>query len=101
LANTTLLSNFSIHSEIFRVLTNFDRIWITRDACRNISSFDQYRPDLDYAAALPGSLARQSCPAALPGSLARQPCPAALPGSFARQPCSAALPGSSTNFDRI
>jgi hypothetical protein len=29
---------------------------------------------------LPGSLARQLCPAALPGSLARQPCPAALPG---------------------
>jgi hypothetical protein len=29
-------------------------------------------------AALPGSLARQPCPAALPGSLAQQPCPAAL-----------------------
>jgi hypothetical protein len=34
-------------------------------------------------AALPGSLARQPCPAALPGSLAQQPCPAALPGSVA------------------
>jgi hypothetical protein len=34
---------------------------------------------------LPGSLARQPCPAALPGSLAWQPCPAALPGSLARQ----------------
>jgi hypothetical protein len=45
-------------------------------------------------AVLPGSLARQSCPAALPGSLARQSCPAALPGSLARQPCPAALPGS-------
>jgi hypothetical protein len=29
-----------------------------------------------HSAALPGSLARQPCPAALPGSLARQPCPA-------------------------
>jgi hypothetical protein len=37
-----------IHSEIFRVSTDFDRIWITRDAFRNISSFDQFRPDLDY-----------------------------------------------------
>jgi hypothetical protein len=45
-------------------------------------------------APLPGSVARQPCPAALPGSLARQPCPAALPGSLARQPCPAALPGS-------
>jgi hypothetical protein len=39
---------------------------------------------------LPGSLARQPCPAALPGSLARQPCPAAfpaaLPGSLSQQP---------------
>jgi hypothetical protein len=34
----------------------------------------------------------------LPGSLARQPCPAALPGSLARQPCPAALPGSSAAF---
>jgi hypothetical protein len=42
-------------------------------------------------ASLPGSLARQPCPAALPGSLARQPCPAALPSSLARQPCPAAL----------
>jgi hypothetical protein len=40
---------------------------------------------------MPGSLARQPCPAA---GLARQPCPAALPGSLARQPCPAALPGS-------
>jgi hypothetical protein len=47
-ANTTLLSSFSIHSI---VSTNFDRIWITRDAFRNISSFDQFRPDLDYARA--------------------------------------------------
>jgi hypothetical protein len=47
-----------------------------------------------HSVALPGSLARQPCPAALPGSLARQPCPAALPGSLARQPCPAALPGS-------
>jgi hypothetical protein len=36
--------DFSMHSEIFRVSTNFDQIWIT------------------------------PCPAALPGSLARQPC---------------------------
>jgi hypothetical protein len=43
------------------------------------------------AALLPGSLARQPCPAALPGSLARQPCPAALPGSLARHPCLPAL----------
>jgi hypothetical protein len=28
-------------------------------------------------AALPGSIARQHCPAALPGSIARQHCPAA------------------------
>jgi hypothetical protein len=34
-------------------------------------------------AALPGSLARQPCPAALPGSLARQPCPEAWPGRIA------------------
>jgi hypothetical protein len=34
---------------------------------------------------LPGSLARQPCPAALLGSLAQQPYPAALPGSLARQ----------------
>jgi hypothetical protein len=47
-----------------------------------------------HIAALPGSLARQPCPAALPGSLARQPCPAALPGSLARQPCPAAWLGS-------
>jgi hypothetical protein len=31
---------------------------------------------------MPGSLARQPCPAALPGNLALQPCPAALPGSL-------------------
>jgi hypothetical protein len=83
---------------------------------RNISSFDQFRPDLDYARCmqkyfefrpistgfgLRGSLARQPCPAVLPGSLARQPCPAALPGSLARQLCPATLLGSSTNFDRI
>jgi hypothetical protein len=40
---------FSMHSEIFRVMTNFDQIWIMRDAFGNISSFDQFRPDLDYA----------------------------------------------------
>jgi hypothetical protein len=62
--------DLSMHSEIFRVSTNFDQIWITR-----------------AMHALPGSLAQQPCPAALPGSLARQPCPAALPGSLARQPC--------------
>jgi hypothetical protein len=51
---------------------------------------------------LPGSLARQPCPAALPGSLARQPCPAALPGSLARQPCPAALPGCiARQFDQF
>jgi hypothetical protein len=38
---------------------------------------------------LPGSLARQSCPAVLPGSLARQSCPAVLPSSLARQSCPA------------
>jgi hypothetical protein len=43
---------------------------------------------------LPGSLARQSCPAVLPGSLARQSCPAVLPGSLARQSCPAVLPGN-------
>jgi hypothetical protein len=32
-----------------------------------------------HSAALPGSLARQPCPAALPGSLARQLCPAVRP----------------------
>jgi hypothetical protein len=42
---------------------------------------------------LPGSLARQSCPAVLPGSLARQSCPAVLPGSLARQSCPAVLAG--------
>jgi hypothetical protein len=47
-----------------------------------------------HSAVVPGSLARQPCPAAFPGSLARQPCPAALPSSHAP----AALPGSSTNF---
>jgi hypothetical protein len=47
---------------------------------------------------LPGSLARQPCPAALPGSLARQPCPAALPGSLAQQTCPAVRP-ISTGFD--
>jgi hypothetical protein len=36
---------------------------------------------------LPGSLARQTCPADLPGRLARQTCPADLPGRLARQPC--------------
>jgi hypothetical protein len=34
---------------------------------------------------LPGSLARQPCPAALPGSLARQTCPVALAASLAEQ----------------
>jgi hypothetical protein len=48
-------------------------------------------PCFQHIAPLPGSLARQPCPAALPGSLARQPCPEALPGSLARQPCPAAL----------
>jgi hypothetical protein len=43
---------------------------------------------------LPGSLARQTCPADLPGRLARQTCPADLPGRLARQTCPAALPGS-------
>jgi hypothetical protein len=47
-----------------------------------------------HSAALPGSLARQPCPAALPGSLARQPCP----GSLARQPCPA-VRLISTGFD--
>jgi hypothetical protein len=60
--------DFFMHSEIFRFSTNFDQIWITH-----------------AMHALPGSLARQPCPAALPGSLARQPCPAALPSSLARQ----------------
>jgi hypothetical protein len=45
-------------------------------------------------AALPGSLARQTCPAALPVSLARQPCPEVLPCSLARQPCPVVLPCS-------
>jgi hypothetical protein len=35
-------------------------------------------PCFQHIAALPGSLARQPCPAALFGSLARQPSPAAL-----------------------
>jgi hypothetical protein len=43
---------------------------------------------------LPGSLARQPCPAALPGSLAWQPFPAFLPCSLSWQLCPAALPGS-------
>jgi hypothetical protein len=81
-----------------------------------------------HSAALPGSLARQPCPAALPGSLAwqfdqfrpdlmrarspcfrhcskycispciQQPCSAAFPGSLARQPCLAVRP-ISTGFD--
>jgi hypothetical protein len=43
---------------------------------------------------LPGSLARQPCPAALSSSIARQPCPAALPGST--------LPGSlARQFDQF
>jgi hypothetical protein len=57
--------------------------------------FVAFFPTFDVLTALPGSLARQPCPAALPGSLARQPCrnitslitgrrPA---GSLARQPC--------------
>jgi hypothetical protein len=63
-----------------------------RPAC-SIAYFSE--KTLSFISALPGSLARQLCPAALPGSLARQPCPAALPGSSARQPCPAAQPGSS------
>jgi hypothetical protein len=38
-------------------------------------------------AKLPGSLARQSCPAVWPGSLARQSGPAVWPGSLDRQSC--------------
>jgi hypothetical protein len=47
---------------------------------------------------LPGSIARQPCPAALPGSIARQHSPAALPGSIARQPYPAALPAELQAF---
>jgi hypothetical protein len=60
--------------------------------------FAPWHAPLHCLAALPGSLARQPCPAALPavlpGSLAWQPCLAALSGSLARQPCTVALPGS-------
>jgi hypothetical protein len=49
-------------------------------------------------AVLPGSLSRQSCPAVLPGSLARQSCPAVLLSSLARQSCPAVLPGSHKNM---
>jgi hypothetical protein len=45
-------------------------------------------------AKLPGSLARQSCPAVWPGSLARQSGPAVWPGSLARQSGPAVWPGS-------
>jgi hypothetical protein len=71
----------AMHSEIFRVSTNFDQIWIT--CCSQ-----------PCPVALPASLARQPCPAAFPGSLARQPCTAAFPGRLPRQPCPAALPAS-------
>jgi hypothetical protein len=38
----------------------------------------------------------------MPGSLARQPCPAALLSNLARQPCSAALLGSlAQQFDKF
>jgi hypothetical protein len=43
---------------------------------------------------VPGSRARQSCPAVVPGSRARQSCPAVVPGSRARQSCPAVVPGS-------
>jgi hypothetical protein len=85
--------DFSMHSEIFRVSTNFDQIWITR-AMHALPGSLALQPCL---AALPASLARQPglarqpCPPALPASLASLPCPAALNGSLARQPCTSSL----------
>jgi hypothetical protein len=50
--------DFSMHSEIFRVSTNFDQIWITRAMHSGFSP-----------AALPGSLTGRPCPPALQKSL--------------------------------
>jgi hypothetical protein len=61
--------------------------------CHRISGHGNCFVVVVLVSALPGSFARQPCPAAMPVSLARQSCQtaltAALPGSLARQPCPA------------